>query len=291
MHHEEPRLPNNQKYYDCPICLRSFSYKHVMLNHVRTHTGEKPFACDICGKCFSRSHHVKIHKYLHTGEKPFVCKFCGKRFRQVANLRRHRETHFSKVQKDYYDRKKQVKIENSKEIIRRRHNCILCSKSFTFRQNLKSHMRTHTGEKPFKCDKCGKSFTFKGSLIKHFDSHKSDNLEESFTRTLNDQMCESIEVKTNQSLSVNTPTGTLEVSLKISDENMDLLDQFQDFIQNAEVHSVKESSADEMVNRQMTSNSSSSMNQDQSKHNCSFCREVFGSFPEQDFHFNGCYLP
>ena len=38
------------KVFTCPICHRSFGYKHVLQNHERTHTGEKPFECKECHK-------------------------------------------------------------------------------------------------------------------------------------------------------------------------------------------------------------------------------------------------
>ena len=41
---------NRDKVFTCPICHRSFGYKHVLQNHERTHTGEKPFECRECHK-------------------------------------------------------------------------------------------------------------------------------------------------------------------------------------------------------------------------------------------------
>jgi len=84
-----------ERKYVCDTCGDSFSYKHVLQNHVRTHTGEKPFVCKEpgCDKRFTRDHHLKTHMRLHTGEKPFQCTYCGKKFVQVANLRRHLRVH------------------------------------------------------------------------------------------------------------------------------------------------------------------------------------------------------
>lgn len=82
----------NRKYI-CSICSRAFDYKHVLINHARTHTGEKPFECRMCNKKFTRDHHLKTHMRLHTGEKPYKCTHCDKKFVQVANLRRHIRVH------------------------------------------------------------------------------------------------------------------------------------------------------------------------------------------------------
>lgn len=81
------------KRFTCQTCHRSFGYKHVLINHERTHTGEKPFVCGTCDKRFTRDHHLKTHMRLHTGEKPYQCKYCDRRFVQVANLRRHARIH------------------------------------------------------------------------------------------------------------------------------------------------------------------------------------------------------
>lgn len=43
-------IANRDKVFTCPICHRSFGYKHVLQNHERTHTGEKPFECKECHK-------------------------------------------------------------------------------------------------------------------------------------------------------------------------------------------------------------------------------------------------
>ena len=56
--------------FKCKICYRSYSYKHVLQTHLRTHTGERPYQCKVCQKRFSRCHHLKQHMRQHTGEKP-----------------------------------------------------------------------------------------------------------------------------------------------------------------------------------------------------------------------------
>lgn len=137
--------PGRDKVFICPICNRSFGYKHVLQNHERTHTGEKPFECRECHKRFTRDHHLKTHMRLHTGEKPYKCDHCDRDFVQVANLRRHLRVHTGE----------------------RPYACQLCPSRFSDSNQLKAHMLIHKGEKPFSCTKCDGRFRRRHHLMHH----------------------------------------------------------------------------------------------------------------------------
>lgn len=124
------------KRFPCEFCESAFDYKHVLMNHIRTHTGEKPYACPHCEKRFTRDHHLKTHIRLHTGEKPFECRVCGKCFVQVANLRRHERVHTGE----------------------RPFQCRLCSSKFSDSNQLKAHALVHTDIMPYSCETCGQRF-------------------------------------------------------------------------------------------------------------------------------------
>lgn len=139
--------PTREKSFKCPICGRTFGYKHVLQNHERTHTGEKPFACPEpnCQKRFTRDHHLKTHMRLHTGEKPYHCDHCDRKFVQVANLRRHLRVHTGD----------------------RPYKCESCDAKFSDSNQLKAHILIHKDEKPFKCDTCQIRFRRRHHLGNH----------------------------------------------------------------------------------------------------------------------------
>jgi len=59
----------------CPFekCLKEFTKKCNMLDHLRTHTGTKPFACDRCDKSFKQRAQLYKHRTIHdlSDEEPF----------------------------------------------------------------------------------------------------------------------------------------------------------------------------------------------------------------------------
>ncbi|XP_043238130.1 zinc finger protein 628-like [Amphibalanus amphitrite] len=139
------RTAPRAKIFACPLCGRSFGYKHVLQNHVRTHTGEKPFQCPECQKRFTRDHHLKTHMRLHTGERPYQCVHCARRFVQVANLRRHLRVHTGE----------------------RPYSCRHCPGRFSDSNQLRTHEMTHTGRRPFACSDCGAQFRRRQQLLLH----------------------------------------------------------------------------------------------------------------------------
>ena len=59
----------------CSICEKSFTNKHFLSNHKKTHISEE---CPDCGGSFSRLKKHIAHIHQLDGEKRYHCNHCGK---------------------------------------------------------------------------------------------------------------------------------------------------------------------------------------------------------------------
>ncbi|NXF00621.1 ZN438 protein, partial [Smithornis capensis] len=68
----------------CPVCNRTFQFKHHLQDHMNTHTNKRPYSCRICRKAYIHSGSLSTHMKLHHNEgkpkKLVCCEFCAKVF-------------------------------------------------------------------------------------------------------------------------------------------------------------------------------------------------------------------
>ncbi|OCT73623.1 uncharacterized protein znf605.S [Xenopus laevis] len=201
--------------FQCSECGQNFPYKHLLDNHMQTHTGDRPYVCSDCDKCFAKINHLTIHKRVHTGVRPHVCSVCQRSFRQKSSLLAHRYTHTNQppllvtsyecsvclkefkqnsdleahecilpvelpVQcKDcnrVFTNKGRLAVHSRVHTVQTSYPCPICNRSFIYKANLERHQQKHKGEKPFSCAKCGVSFARRKTLERHKLAHGKKGL-------------------------------------------------------------------------------------------------------------------
>jgi len=129
------RTEPKPKPHHCLQCIKSFSSKHLLVQHSRVHTGEKPYRCTLCERRFKQLSHLQQHTRLHTGERPYKCHIpeCGRTFIQMSNLQQHLRSH-----------------ESPAEALKNRpFLCDICRKGFATESSLITHSAKHqNGPKP-----------------------------------------------------------------------------------------------------------------------------------------------
>ncbi|KAM8967158.1 zinc finger protein 438 [Pelodytes ibericus] len=73
--------------HSCPVCDRSFQFKHHLQDHLNTHTNRRPYHCRLCRKAYVHSGSLNTHMKHHHGEsrlkKLMCCEFCAKVFGHI----------------------------------------------------------------------------------------------------------------------------------------------------------------------------------------------------------------
>ncbi|XP_031711108.1 zinc finger and BTB domain-containing protein 41 isoform X1 [Anarrhichthys ocellatus] len=138
--------------WKCAVCLKTFTRRPHLQEHMILHTQDRPFKCSFCDEYFkSRFARLKHQEKYHLG--PFPCEICGRQFNDTGNRKRHIEcTHGGK----------------------RKWTCFVCGKSVRERTTLREHLRIHSGEKPHLCSICGQSFRHGSSYRLHLRVHHDD---------------------------------------------------------------------------------------------------------------------
>ncbi|XP_074918196.1 uncharacterized protein LOC142046281 [Chelonoidis abingdonii] len=175
-----PRAEWEVRPLQCPPCVKSFTPRPRLTEHLRTHSGDRPCKCLDCGKTFGKHLVFVVHRRNHTGEHPFPCPACEKRFSHCSHLMVHQRIHGDECSYPCADCHKSFISKSRLTVHRRTHTgeqpyaCAECQKSFIKRCNLQVHQRTHTREKPYCCIECDRTFIQHSNLVLHLRTHSGE---------------------------------------------------------------------------------------------------------------------
>ncbi|XP_069764096.1 putative transcription factor ovo-like protein 3 [Narcine bancroftii] len=99
----------NQGQFVCLYCWKVFSFQHLLIRHLKSHSLVKKHICGFCRKGFNDTFDLKRHMRTHTGVRPYKCDLCEKAFTQRCSL----ESHLKKihnVHQNYAFRERRSKI-------------------------------------------------------------------------------------------------------------------------------------------------------------------------------------
>ena len=80
---------NEGTWFTCHICLKKFSTKCHLKEHMQRHEGVKSYVCDECPKRFYRAFELKQHQLVHSDYRQFGCFLCSATFKSKQGAKKH----------------------------------------------------------------------------------------------------------------------------------------------------------------------------------------------------------
>ena len=188
--HQSSLVKDNKKsQYNCDKCIKNFTSKRNLHNHIQSAHEKVQYKCDKCEKNFfwktalSR-HMVTVHGNVHVHIKSIHGNVHVKKSNPMLDKL------LSDKAKLIFQKSTQnapIDTEGVHEKVRE-YYCPLCGKSFSKKGNLKTHFQSIHGNIQYNCDKCGKTFSSKQYLKRHNEGvhenvrYSCDKCGKSFSR-------------------------------------------------------------------------------------------------------------
>lgn len=78
-----------ERQHVCTVCNMQFFLKHLLVEHMRVHTGIKKFQCHVCTKQYATKKSLRQHLRSHADDRRFACTLCNLAFVQKRTLKSH----------------------------------------------------------------------------------------------------------------------------------------------------------------------------------------------------------
>ncbi|XP_055688163.1 PR domain zinc finger protein 14-like isoform X1 [Lutzomyia longipalpis] len=138
--------------FHCALCLRSFSRKYKVMEHLLKHHNKKnPFRCNKCGMRFEKLKGLQAHKLYHNAVQ---CIFCRIKVRNNISLIRHiqkcHKRDYNSVEEPVERFETTPNRATQMDVLKEpdktppphpQHVCDICSKKFTDQSERNSHIK------------------------------------------------------------------------------------------------------------------------------------------------------
>lgn len=86
------KIVNEQIFYICTVCQRSYSTMSSLRRHANVHSWRKTYPCHYCNKVFLLAEYRTKHEIWHTGDRRYQCIFCLETFMTYCILKNHQKS-------------------------------------------------------------------------------------------------------------------------------------------------------------------------------------------------------